>query len=375
MIMNSRNRSLPLISLLIGIFSLALLFPAGAGWAQQTPAVTPATPSGAPSTWNTNELLAAYERSTQLLESTAILVPNLARAGEPLLETARQSVANLNGNGQHRNLVFVHRLVTNLRTYLQLLDALEKPYPMPDTAARQIAELRDLVLRFEALHLHLMESGENTFRGSDRDNLGRYREPNQRLGKPNPKLPRVVFMGDSITDGWRLEEYFPGNDFVNRGIGGQTTGQMLGRFKQDVLDLSPQVVVILAGTNDIGRGVASGTIEDNLTMMFELADKQRIKVIVCTLLPVSDYAQDRGARFIQTQRRPPTRIKVLNEWLKVTARTRRYRLVDYHLVLADGDGFLKKELSDDGLHPNAEGYRTMSPHIVSAIRDVAKLGR
>lgn len=331
-----------------------------------------AVPATSPVNWNVNELLAAYERSTQLMESTAILVPNLARAGEPLLETARQSVTNLNANGQHRNLVFVHRLVANLRTYLQLLDALEKPYPMPEAAARQISQLRDLAQQFDALQLHIMEASEQSLRGSDRDNLARYREANQKLPRPNPKSPRVVFLGDSITDGWRLEEYFPGDDFVNRGISGQTTGQMLGRFKQDVIDLNPAAVVILAGTNDIGRGVPQEIIEDNLAMMFDLADKHRIKVIVCTLLPVSDYAKDRGARFIQTQRRPPARIKTLNEWMKVAVRSRRYRLVDYHLVMADDAGFLKQDASDDGLHPNATGYRAMSTHVLSAIRDVVR---
>jgi lysophospholipase L1-like esterase len=330
------------------------------------------TVASPPASWNVNQSLAAFERSTQLMESTGILVPNLSRAAEPLLETARQTVANLNANGQHRNLVFIHRLLKSVQTYLQLLDALEKPYPMPETAARQIQQLRDIAVQLEALQLHLMEQGEVSLRGADRDNLARYREANQRLPRPNAKLPRVVFLGDSITDSWRLEEYFPGNDFVNRGISGQTTGQMLGRFKQDVIDLQPAVLVILAGTNDIGRGVAQHVIESNLSLMFDLADKHRIKVILCTLLPVSDYAKERGVRFVQTERRPPARIKMVNDWLKVTARSRRYRLVDYHLVMADGEGFLKQDSSDDGLHPNAEGYRAMSNHILSAIRDVAR---
>lgn len=325
--------------------------------------------------WNTNQLLESYKRSTQLMESTAILVPNLARAGEPLMENARQAVANLNGNGQQRNMVFVHRLVGSLRAYLQLLDALEKPYPMPEAAARQIAELRDLTTQFEAFQLTLFRNNENALRGSDRDNLRRYREANQKLPKPQPKIPRVAFLGDSITDGWRLEEYFPGNDFVNRGISGQITGQMLGRFKQDVIDVGADAVVILAGTNDIGRGVPQSTTEDNLMMIFDLADKHRIKVIVCTLLPVSDYAKDRGTRFIQTERRPPDRINALNAWLKIAARNRKYRLVDYHLVMSDDAGMLKKEYSDDGLHPNATGYRAMAPHVISAIRDVVKLGK
>ncbi len=371
--MNIPNRLLRRIGVILLCLGLGYLpLPSQTAASSAAPEAPSIAPPTSPASWNVNQMLESYERSTQLMESTGILVPNLSRAAEPLLENARQSVANLNANGQHRNLVFVHRLLKNLQTYLQLLDAMEKPYPMPETAARQISQLRDLAQQFDALHLHLMEQSEVSLRGSDRDNLARYREANQRLPRPNAKQPRVVFLGDSITDSWRLEEYFPGNDFVNRGISGQITGQMLGRFQQDVINLNPGAVVILAGTNDIGRAVPQHVIENNLTMMFDLADKHRIKVVVCTLLPVSDYAKERGPRFVQTQRRPPARIQTLNEWLKVTARARRYRVVDYHLVMADGEGFLKQDASDDGLHPNATGYRSMSTHILSAIRDVLR---
>lgn len=359
----------PFLIRVLSVLLLALAVPAARMHAQQPEAAAP------PPSWNTLDLLSAYERSTNLMESTAILVPNLSRTAEPLLETARHAVTNLNANGQHRNMVFVFRLLTNLRAYLQLFDALEKPYPLPETVARQMAELRGLAVQLEALHLSLMEGGEQALRGSDRDNLARYREANTRLPKPNARVPRVVFLGDSITDGWRLEEYFPGNDFVNRGISGQVTGQMLGRFKQDVVDLAPQAVVILAGTNDIGRGVSQAATEHNLTMMLDLAEKYRIRVILCTLLPVSDYAKERGERFMQTARRPPERIQALNAWIKNTARSRRIRVVDYHLVMADEGGFLKREASDDGLHPNAVGYRAMAPHVISAIRDVVRAGR
>jgi hypothetical protein len=287
--------------LLFLLISLVLFLPA---YAQQ--AAEGAKP---PTSWSLDELLKAYDRSTQLMESTAILVPNLSRTTEPLLENARQAVANLNANGQQKNLVFVHRLLGNVRAYLQLFDSLEKPYPLPETVARQITELRVLGVQLEALELGLMEGAERAMRGSDRDTLSRYAEANSKLPKPSAQNPRVVFLGDSITDGWRLEEYFPGQDFVNRGISGQITGQMLGRFRQDVINLNPQAVVILAGTNDIGRGVSQTAIEHNLTMMLDLAEKHRIKVILCTLLPVSDYAKERGARFEQTTRRPPSRIQ------------------------------------------------------------------
>lgn len=337
-------------------------------FAQQTEAAKAKTPSS----WTADETLAAYARSADLMESTAILVPNLSRTTEPLLEASKQAVTNLNGNGQMRNMVFVYKLITNVRAYLQLFDALEKPYPLPETAARQITELRLLNTQLEALHMSLMEGGERTIRGSDWDNRARYRDANSKLPRPGARNPRVVFLGDSITDAWRLEEYFSGSDFVNRGISGQITGQMLGRFKQDVVDLAPQAVVILAGTNDIGRGVSSDATEQNLTMIMDLAEKHRIKVILCTLLPVSDYALERGARFQQTLRRPPSRILALNTWIRNAARTRNLTVVDYHQALADEGGFLKRNISDDGLHPNAAGYRIMAPLVQDAIRKAVR---
>lgn len=337
-------------------------------FAQQTEAAKAKTPSS----WTADETLAAYARSADLMESTAILVPNLSRTTEPLLEASKQAVTNLNGNGQMRNMVFVYKLITNVRAYLQLFDALEKPYPLPETAARQITELRLLNTQLEALHMSLMEGGERTIRGSDWDNRARYRDANSKLPRPGARNPRVVFLGDSITDAWRLEEYFSGSDFVNRGISGQITGQMLGRFKQDVVDLAPQAVVILAGTNDIGRGVSSDATEQNLTMIMDLAEKHRIKVILCTLLPVSDYALERGPRFQQTLRRPPSRILALNTWIRNAARTRNLTVVDYHQALADEGGFLKRNTSDDGLHPNAAGYRIMAPLVQDAIRKAVR---
>lgn len=336
----------------------------------QAPA--PAAEAAAPR-WSANEMLAAYERSAQLVESTAILIPNLSRAGEPLLEQAKQATLNLHANGGGQNALQVHRLNAALRGYLQLLDAMEKPYPLPEATDKQVAELRALFLQLDAWEMELLRRNQSALRGSDRDNFARYREANTRLPAPNAKSPRVVFLGDSITDSWRLEEYFPGYDFVNRGISGQMTGQMLGRFQRDVIDLRPAAMVILAGTNDIGNGVPSEVIESNYESMFDLADKHRIKVIVATVMPVSDYAKDRGMRYIQTQRRSPSRIAALNVWLKQEAARRHYKIVDYHAALADNTGALRKELSDDGLHPNAAGYRAIAPLVMAAIRDVVKL--
>lgn len=323
--------------------------------------------------WTTDEMLEAYGRSAQLMESSAILIPNLSRAGEPLMEQAKQAVANLNVNGQSQNGVQIHRLNAALRGYLQLLDAMEKPFPLPEATGKQVAELRGLFLELDAWELELLHRKENNLRGADRDNFSRYRDANAKLAAPNAKTPRVLFLGDSITDRWRLEEYFPGYDFVNRGISGQITGQMLGRFQRDVIALRPSVVVILAGTNDIGRGTPQEVIESNFESMFDLADKHRIKVIVCTVMPVSDYAKDRGTRFIQTQRRSPARIQALNEWLKREAAQRRYKVVDYYGATVDGSGYLRKDVSDDGLHPDATGYRLMAPLVMEGIRDLVKL--
>lgn len=329
-------------------------------------------PQAAGPRWSYNEMLAAYERSAQLVESTAILIPNLSRAGEPLLEQAKQAVIALQANGGALETVHVHRLNAALRGYLQLLDAMEKPYPLPETTERQVSELRKLALELDAWEAQLLRENQAALRGSDRDNFARYREANAKVPPPNQKNPRVLFLGDSITDGWRLEEYFPGYDFVNRGISGQVTGQMLGRFQNDVISLRPSALVVLAGTNDIGRGVTSEVIESNFRSMFDLADKHRIRVIVCTVMPVSDYAKDRGARYIQTQRRSPARIAALNIWLKQEVARRKYKLVDYHAAMVDESGSLKRDYSDDGLHPNAAGYRAIAPLILSAIRDTVK---
>lgn len=362
------NRPIPALLLCV----LGVWFWTGMRARAQQPGASAAAPEAGPR-WSYNEMLAAYDRSAQLVESTAILIPNLSRAGEPLLEQAKQAVMALQANGGALETIHVHRLNAALRGYLQVLDVMEKPYPLPEATERQIAELRKLAQQMETWELQLLTENQAALRGSDRDNFARYREANTKIPPPNQKNPRVVFLGDSITDGWRLEEYFPGYDFVNRGISGQVTGQMLGRFQKDVIALRPSALVILAGTNDIGRSVPSEVIESNFASMFDLADKHRIKVIVCTVMPVSDYAKDRGVRFIQTQRRSPARITALNVWLKQEAARRKYKLVDYHAAMVDESGHLKREYSDDGLHPNATGYRAIAPQILAAIRETLKL--
>ena len=214
------------------------------------------------------------ERTLQLMESATVVVPGLAQASAPAVEGARQALVNLKitpGQSAH-----TYAFVANVRAYLAVADATPKPYPFPETGARQLAELRDDADRLEAYFRALLDMKETQLRSPDRDNLRRYREANEKVGPPSADRPRVVFLGDSITDGWRLNEYFEGRDFINRGISGQITGEMLGRMKADVLDLQPAAVLILAGTNDLAREVPLVTIENNYAMLATLASANGI---------------------------------------------------------------------------------------------------
>jgi len=208
--------------------------------------------------------------------------------------------------------------------------------------------------------------------------LARYRDDNAKLAPPAKGERRVVFMGDSITDSWddpRFGGFFPGRPYVNRGISGQTTPQMLLRFRPDVLALGPEVVVILAGTNDIAGNTGPTTleaIEGNLASMVELARANSIRVVLAALLPVSDYEKRNDKPIVQTERRPPAQIKALNEWIKSYAAAHGLVYLDYYTATVDERGFLKDELSDDGLHPNAKGYAVMTPLAERAIAEALK---
>jgi len=211
--------------------------------------------------------------------------------------------------------------------------------------------------------------------------LARYHEDNQKLAPPAKNERRVVFMGDSITDSWDNPVYggfFPGKPYVNRGISGQTTPQMLIRFQPDVIALKPSVVVILAGTNDLAGNTGPTTLEaiqDNLKSMVQLAAANRIRVVFASVLPVSDYELRDGKPLIQTVRRPPDKILALNAWMKEFAGTHRLVYLDYFSAMADEKGFLKDELSNDGLHPNAQGYAVMAPLAQAAIVASLRPGR
>lgn len=196
--------------------------------------------------------------------------------------------------------------------------------------------------------------------------LARYHGDNQRL-KATPTQPgRVVFFGDSITEGWKLAQSFPSKPYVNRGISGQTTPQMLLRMFADVIELKPAAMVLLAGTNDIAGNTGPATLTQighNLQATTELAQAHGIKVILCTVVPVSDYTPTK-----QTARRPPADILRLNAWIKEYAAKSKTVVADYYSALVDEKGMLRQGFADDGLHPNAKGYARIAPVAAAAIQ-------
>jgi lysophospholipase L1-like esterase len=234
----------------------------------------------------------------------------------------------------------------------------------------------------------------NTARGladqlQDWNQLSRYYADNQKLKQQSVPAGRVVFMGDSITDFWNLEQYFPGKPYVNRGIGGQTTPQMLVRMYPDVIELTPAAMVVLAGTNDIARNTGPETaemIQQNIMAMTELAQHHGIKVVVCAVLPVSDYpflrsqnapppAAGPGGRGGQrankmTDSHPAVDILKMNAWMKNYASSVGAAYADYYTATVDEKGWLKDAYSTDGLHPNADGYKVMTNIVNEAIQKV-----
>ena len=203
--------------------------------------------------------------------------------------------------------------------------------------------------------------------------LGRYRDANAALKPPAPGENRVVFFGDSITDIWHLDEYFPGKPYINRGIGGQTTPQMLVRFRQDVIDLDPKVVVILAGTNDIAGNTGPMRLEDieaDYASMADLARARHIRIVFSSVLPVHNYTEKSKDFFAQ---RSPEKILELNRWLKnYVAEHADCLYLDYFSAMVDDKGLMKRDLADDGLHPNATGFKIMAPLAEAAIERALK---
>ena len=341
---------------------LGLFLAAVALWAQP--------PQNQTALLNNTGLVELYTRAVQLMESTGFALPDLSRAGAPLVENARQDLANVRTNPA--NADFNRAVLANLRAYVQLADAMPKPFPFPDTAQKQFSELRNVLTRGESHFQALLLLKERQLRNPDPDNLGRYADADTRTGPTKTERPRVVFLGDSITDFWRLNEYFPDRDFINRGISGQITGQMLGRMQADVINLHPAILLVLGGTNDIARGMSLAAIENNLTMLADLADYHNIKLILASVLPVSDYHKDVNPNYEMTRTRPPSTIRTLNTWIQAFCASRNLKYLDYYSPMVDASGLLKSDLADDGLHPNSKGYRIMAPEALKAIDSLLK---
>ncbi len=207
-------------------------------------------------------------------------------------------------------------------------------------------------------------------KGQDWPNLNRYQNDNKKIAKPTDNENRVVFMGNSITEGWGTisPSFFTGKPYINRGIGGQTTPQMLLRFRADVIKLKPKLVVILAGTNDIAGNTGPSTlemIEDNIFSMAELAKSNGIKVVICSVLPVYDYPWKPGLN-------PADKIISLNKSLQNYAIKNKLVYLDYHTSMKDDRNGLKTEYTGDGVHPNELGYQVMATLAEKAIAEALR---
>lgn len=223
--------------------------------------------------------------------------------------------------------------------------------------------MKNFTLKF-ILVLTFLFMGKASF-AQDWENLGRFKEENKKMTSPAPGENRIVFMGNSITEGWSQfsPEFFSGKPYVNRGIGGQTTPQMLLRFQADVVDLKPKVVVILAGTNDIAQNTGPITLEEimnNLKAMAELAKKNNIKVILSSVVPAFDYTWRPGLK-------PNEKIPALNKMIQTYVEENDCIYLDYFKAMNDGNNGLQAALTYDGVHPNKAGYKVMEPLAEAAI--------
>jgi lysophospholipase L1-like esterase len=275
-----------------------------------------------------------------------------------LIVTALSVAAGINPAGQSPSAPQTTPPTTSPATGAPAGAATNPPAPLPP-ALTGCPELATAVRTVAA----------NDARLRDWPNLTRYREANHSVGPVD-----VVFMGDSITDSWATpryaEHFFPGKRYAGRGISGQTTPQMVLRMRQDVLNLKPKVVVILAGTNDIAGNTGPMTdeeIEANLQAMGELAQASGVKVIFSSILPTSSYHLANPNAPPQTSLRPLARIRAINEWMKSYAAAHKHFYLDYYSAMIDAQGMLKTELSADDLHPTAAGYAIMAPLAQAAI--------
>jgi lysophospholipase L1-like esterase len=251
-----------------------------------------------------------------------------------------------------RHIILAATLLAAAALEAQTTPAAAPPKPPPPTVSQQVAH---------------MEAQLN-----DWAQLRRYQADNAALPAPAPGEARVVFYGDSITDGWGrgqdTGQFFPGKPYVNRGISGQTTPQMLVRFQQDVVHLRPAAVLILAGTNDIAGNTGPSTpqmIEDNFVSMADIARASGIKVILASITPAYNYPWKPGVDPVPT-------IREVNAWLKDYCAKEGLTYLDYYSAMADDKGAMKPGLAKDGVHPTAQGYAIMAPLAEAAIAQALK---
>jgi lysophospholipase L1-like esterase len=253
-------------------------------------------------------------------------------------------------------LTVIRNVATGLTVVLALSACAHGQQPTPEQLARATEALESW--RKGRTRVYMDDFGE----------LKRYRAANTKMKAPATGEKRVVFFGDSITDMWPIANAFPGKPYVNRGISGQTTSQMLLRFRSDVVALAPRVVVILAGTNDIAGNTGPISLEDiegNFATMVEIARAHGIRVVLSSVIPVHNYTPAAAERTFP--RRPPEKIVALNKWLKDYAASSGSVYLDYAAAMSDDKGLLRRELADDGLHPNPAGYAIMAPLAEQAI--------
>lgn len=226
--------------------------------------------------------------------------------------------------------------------------------------------MKKIQFLYSILFLSIIMGGKA--QAQDWPNLSKYQEENSKLKPVAPGEKRIVLMGDSITEFWSTtnSEYFIGKPYLNRGISGQTTPQMLLRFRADVIDLKPSAVVILAGINDIAGNTGPVTLQmitNNILSMVELAHANHIKVILCSVLPAYDFPW-------KPNQNPAQKVVDLNKMIKNYADAKGILYVDYFSAMRDERDGLKSAYSSDGVHPNKLGYQIMAPLAEKAIKEV-----
>jgi lysophospholipase L1-like esterase len=309
-----------------------------------------------------NALLSQPETQTtvtrvlQLMESTATAIPGLPRASEPLRQNTQTTAAALGKAPRDPSLTL--QLINDIKAYLALSDTLPRPDYFPAAASQQFLELRDELQRLDRHFQALLIREQIDAHASDGDpyNLKRYAAADSKQSVATS--PRYVFLGDSATDLWRLNEYFAGKDFINRGIAGQTTNQILPRVLADVVALRPVGVIVLAGSSDIAAGMSPSAIADNLVMIGDVAKAHGVQPVFASVLPAGGEA---------AKTRTPEAIQKVNTWLRDYCIRESFIYIDYYTAMADSKGMMKPELSDDGVNPNARGYRVMSPLVLDGI--------